>query len=122
HTVTTFGGPYSEWRAALDAAQAAAAQTVADAKKEGEKEERQRIELETKIARRNRAGKRKAESMPAIMAHACANRAEASAGRLRVEARAKEGSARAALDAAARLVRDDDSVVFDLPDPAVAAG
>ncbi|GGF39584.1 hypothetical protein GCM10010922_13650 [Microbacterium sorbitolivorans] len=122
HTFTTFGGPYSAWRESLEAAQAAAAQTVADAKKEVAKEKRQRIELETKIARRNRAGKKKAESLPPILAHASARRAEETAGRLRVEAREKEGSARAALDAADRLVRDDASVVFDLPDPGVAAG
>jgi ATPase subunit of ABC transporter with duplicated ATPase domains len=122
HTFTTFGGPYSAWREALDAAQAVAAQNVADAKKEVAKEKRQRIELETRIARRNRAGKKKAETLPPIVANAYARRAEETAGRLRVEAREKEGSARAALDAADRLVRDDASVVFDLPDPAVAAG
>lgn len=122
HTFTTFGGPYSAWRASLEAAQATAAQQVADAKKELAKEKRQRIELETKIARRNRAGKKKAETLPPIVANAYARRAEESAGRLRVEAREKEGSAIAALDAADRLVRDDASVVFELPDPAVAAG
>lgn len=122
HMFTTFGGPYSAWRESLEAAQAAAAQTVADAKKEVAKEKRQRIELETKIARRGRAGKKKAESLPPILAHASARRAEETAGRLRVEAREKEGSARAALDAADRLVRDDASVVFDLPDPGVAGG
>ena len=122
HTFTTFGGPYSAWRESLEAAQATAAQQVADAKKELAKEKRQRIELETKIARRNRAGKKKAETLPPIVANAYARRAEESAGRLRVEAREKEGSAIAALDAADRLVRDDASVVFELPDPAVAAG
>lgn len=122
HTFTTFGGPYSAWRESLEAAQAVAAQQVADAKKEVAKEKRQRIELETKIARRNRVGKKKAETLPPIVANAYARRAEESAGRLRVEAREKEGSAQAALDAADRLVRDEASVVFDLPDPAVAAG
>ena len=122
HMFTMFGGPYSAWRESLEVAQAAAAQTVADARKEVAKEKRQRIELETKIARRNRAGKKKAESLPPILANASARRAEETAGRLRVEAREKEGAARAALDAADRLVRDDASVVFNLPDPAVAAG
>jgi len=122
HSFTTFGGPYSAWRASVEAAQAAAMQDVADARKAVQKEKRQRIELETKIARRNRAGKKKAETLPPIVANAYARRAEESAGRLRVEAREKEGSAQAALDAADRLVRDDDSVVFDLPDPAVSAG
>ena len=121
HTLTTFGGPYSEWRAARDASQKAAAQDVADARKEIQKEKRQRIELETKIARRSRAGKKKAETLPPIVAHAYARRAEESAGRLRVEARRKESAAAARLDAADRLVRDDDSVVFDLPDPHLPA-
>jgi len=122
HAFTTFGGPYSAWRAALDAEQESAAQAVVDAKKVIAKEKRQRIELETKIARRGRAGKKKAETLPPIVANAYKRRAEESAGRLRVEAREKEGSAAAALDAADRRVRTDDSVVFDLPDPEVAAG
>ena len=122
HMFTTFGGPYSAWREALEAEQENAAQAVADAKKAMAKEKRQRIELETKIARRNRAGKKKAETLPPIVANAYKRRAEESAGRLRIEAREKEGSAAAALDAADRRVRNDDSIVFDLPDPHVAAG
>lgn len=122
HVFTTFGGPYSAWREALEAEQENAAQAVADAKKVIAKEKRQRIELETKIARRSQAGKKKAETLPPIVANTYKRRAEESAGRLRIEAREKEGSAAAALDAADRRVRNDDSVVFDLPDPHVAAG
>ena len=122
HLFTTFGGPYSAWRAALDAEQASAAQAVVDAKKVIAIEKRQRIELETKIARRNRAGKKKAETLPPIVANTYARRAEESAGRLRIEAREKEGSAGETLNAAERRIRSDDSVVFDLPDPVVAAG
>ncbi|MGO2667831.1 MAG: ABC-F family ATP-binding cassette domain-containing protein [Microbacterium gubbeenense] len=122
HSITTFGGPYSAWKEALDAEQASAAQAVIEAKKVIATEKRQRIELETKIARRNRAGKKKADTLPPIVANAYARRAEESAGRLRIEAREKEGSAATALDAAGRRVRSDDSVAFDLPDPQVAAG
>ena len=122
HQLTVFGGPYSEWRAAVDAEQEAARQDLTDAKKVLAKEKRQRIELETKIARRNRQGKKKAETLPTIVANAYARRAEESAGRLRIEARGKEGSAQAARDEADARIRSDDSVVFDLPDPGVAAG
>jgi ATPase subunit of ABC transporter with duplicated ATPase domains len=45
-----------------------------------------------------------------------------SAGKLRGEKAEREASARAALDAAERRVRDDDKVKIDLPDPGVPAG
>ncbi|WP_110589578.1 ATP-binding cassette domain-containing protein [Microbacterium suaedae] len=122
HALTVFGGPYSQWRAHVDAEQAAARQAAVDAKKVLQREKRQRIEAETKIARRARAGRKAADSMPKILANALASSSEATAGRQRVEARGKEDEARAALDEAGRRIREDDSVGFDLPDPDVAAG
>ncbi|WP_029150137.1 ABC-F family ATP-binding cassette domain-containing protein [Microbacterium indicum] len=120
--LTVFGGPYSAWREHLDAEQDAARQAEADAKKALTREKRQRIELETKIARRAKAGKKAAESMPKILANSLRSSAESTAGRLRGEAQGKESEARAALDAAGRRIRDDDAVALDLPDPDVAAG
>ncbi|WP_156759041.1 ATP-binding cassette domain-containing protein [Microbacterium karelineae] len=122
HALSAFGGPYSQWRAHVDAEQVAARQAAVDAKKALQREKRQRIEAETKIARRAKAGRKAAESMPKILANALRKSAEETAGRQRVEAREKEDEARAALDAAGHRIRDDDAVVFDLPDPSVAAG
>lgn len=120
--LSVFGGPYSQWRAALEAEQEAARQAEVDARKVLAKEKRQRIEAETKIARRQKAGAKAAESLPKILANARRSASEATAGRLRSEASGKEQAARAALDAAGRRIRDDDLVTLDLPDPALAAG
>ncbi|KHK99570.1 ABC transporter [Microbacterium mangrovi] len=123
-TVSVFGGPYSQWRAWLDAEQDAAVRAESDARKDFRREKRQRIEAESKLASRaSMARKAEAEKrVPKIVAHGRRMAAEVSAGRLRVEVGEKEASARAALDAAERRVRDDDSMHIDLPDPDVAAG
>src|SRR5690606_22004385 len=52
HTLSVFGGRYSEWRAWLDAEQDAAKQDERDAKQSLKKEKRQRIEAEAKLAGR----------------------------------------------------------------------
>ncbi|MGI6878907.1 ATP-binding cassette domain-containing protein [Microbacterium sp. gxy059] len=119
--LTTFGGPYSAWRAWLKGEQEAARQAETDAKKALAKEKRQRVEAETKIARRARAGRKASENMPKILVNARRNAAENTAGRIREETRGKEAEARSALDAAERRVRDDTSVRIDLPDPRVPA-
>lgn len=123
-TLSVFGGPYSEWRSWLDAEQDAARQAERDASQSLRVQRRQRIEAETKLARRARTA-RKAERekrVPKIVAHGRRMAAEVSAGRLRTEVGAKEEAARAALDEAGRRVRDDDVMAIELPDPQVARG
>ncbi|GAA4776391.1 ATP-binding cassette domain-containing protein [Microbacterium gilvum] len=121
--LTVFGGPYSQWRSWLDAEQDAAAQAERDAERALRREKRQRIEAEVKLARRARTARRaEAEKrVPRIVAHGRRMAAEVSAGRLGVEMREKESSARDALDAAGLRVRDDDAIRIDLPDPGVPA-
>jgi ATPase subunit of ABC transporter with duplicated ATPase domains len=124
NALTTFGGPYSAWRAALDQEQAAAAQAVRAAEQVLRTEKRQRIESQTKLDHRARSA-RKAElehRVPKIVAHGRRMQAQVSAGRLRNEMEALEASARATLDAAEARVRDDDGIHVDLPDPGVARG
>ncbi len=121
-TLSVFGGPYSEWRAWLDAEQDAAKQAEVTAKQELRKEKRQRIEAEVKLAHRARTAK-KAEiekRVPKIVAHGRKMAAEVSAGRLRTEVGAKEDAARASVDEAGRRVRSDDSMKIELPDPLVS--
>lgn len=121
-TLSVFGGPYSEWRAWLDAEQDAARQAEATAKQEFRKEKRQRIEAEVKLAHRARTAK-KAEiekRVPKIIAHGRRGAAEVSAGRLRTEVAGKEDAARAALDEAGRRIRSDVSMKIELPDPQVS--
>lgn len=121
---TVYGGPYSQWRAWLDAEQDAARQAERTAVQAVKREKRDRIEAEVKIAVRQAMG-RKAQyekRVPPIVAGNLKRAAEVSAGRLRTEARGKESAARTALEAAERRVRDDDRVRIDLPDPNVPAG
>ncbi|AXL13060.1 ABC transporter ATP-binding protein [Microbacterium foliorum] len=123
-TLSVFGGPYSQWRAWLDAEQEAARQAEVTAKQEFRKERRQRIEAEVKLAHRARTAK-KAEiekRVPKIIAHGRRMSAEVSAGRLRTEVGAKEDAARAALDEAGRRLRADASMKIELPDPDVSRG
>ncbi|WP_431790572.1 ABC-F family ATP-binding cassette domain-containing protein [Microbacterium paraoxydans] len=120
--LSVFGGPYSEWRAWLDAEQDAAKQAEVAAAQVLRKEKRQRIEAEVKLAHRARTAK-KAEvekRVPKIVAHGRKMAAEVSAGRLRTEVGAKENAARAAHDAAGRRVRSDASMKIELPDPDVS--
>ncbi|KAA0962644.1 ABC-F family ATP-binding cassette domain-containing protein [Microbacterium sp. ANT_H45B] len=121
-TLSVFGGPYSQWRAWLDAEQEAARQAEVTAKQEFRKEKRQRIEAEVKLAHRARTAKRAEieKRVPKIVAHGRRMSAEVSAGRLRTEVGAKEDAARAALDEAGRRLRADASMKIELPDPDVS--
>lgn len=124
HTLSVFGGPYSQWRDWLDAEQGAARQAERAARQSLRLEKRQRIEAETTIARRRQMGQKAyAEKRePKIVMGARKRAAQVSAGKLRGEKAEREAAARDALDAAGRRVRDDDAVRIDLPDPGVAAG
>lgn len=122
--LSVFGGPYSEWRAWLEAEQGAARDAERAAKQAVRREKRQRIEAETTLAHRAAMG-RKAQlekRVPKIVAGGRKMAAQVSAGKLRGEKAEREAIAREALDAAERRVRDDDSVRIDLPDPGVPAG
>jgi len=122
HALSVFGGPYSEWRAWLDAEQEAARQAEREAAQTLKKEKQQRIDAEVKLARRARTA-RKAEiekRVPKIVARGRRMAAQVSAGKLRTEVGEKEASARAAWDEAGRRVREDDSMSIELPDPGVA--
>ncbi|WP_251451859.1 ABC-F family ATP-binding cassette domain-containing protein [Microbacterium sp. Marseille-Q6648] len=121
--LSVFGGPYSPWRAWLETEQDAARQAERAAAQVVRREKRERIEAETKLARRAAYG-RKAQldkRVPPIVAGGLKRAAEVSAGRMRTEKSQREASARSVLDAAERRVREDDAVRIDLPDPGVPA-
>jgi ATPase subunit of ABC transporter with duplicated ATPase domains len=122
--LSVFGGPYSQWRAWLDTEQAAAAQAETAARQLVRREKRDRQQVESAIATRTAQGKKAARerSAPRIVLGAKKRAAQATAGRLRVEAKVKVDAARAAADDAGRRVRDDDAVHIDLPDPGVGTG
>ncbi|MGO3326724.1 ABC-F family ATP-binding cassette domain-containing protein [Gordonia sp. (in: high G+C Gram-positive bacteria)] len=123
-SLTTFGGPYSAWREALDIDQAAAAQAARSAQQTLKAEKRQRVDAETRLAHRARTGK-KAQAdggLPKILAGARKRRAQESAGALRGTLDGKVESAQAAVDAADARIRDDDDIALDLPAPDLPRG
>ncbi|HET8928899.1 MAG TPA: ATP-binding cassette domain-containing protein [Microbacterium sp.] len=121
--LSTFGGPYSAWRAWLGSEQDAARQAERTAAQDVRREKRERIAAETTLAHRRAVG-RKAQAekrVPGIVAQARKRSAQVSAGKLRGEKADRESTARAALDAAGRRVREDSAIRIDLPDPGVPA-
>ncbi|MCE5288464.1 MAG: ATP-binding cassette domain-containing protein [Nocardiaceae bacterium] len=123
-SLTTFGGPYSAWREYQEQEQRAAQQAARTAKQALKMEKRQRIEAETKLARRERTAKKAQRDggIPKVLAGNLANWAQASAGSLRSTLDDRIHSAQAALDAADANVREDEHIRLDLPDPDVPAG
>jgi ATPase subunit of ABC transporter with duplicated ATPase domains len=122
--LTLFGGPYSPWLQHLEEEQAAAARAVRAAEQAVRTERRQRVEAETKLARRSRyartdyLNKRK----PKIVMNQRKTDAQVAAGKLRTEFDGKVQAAQTALRAASARVRDDAHFRIDLPDTAVPAG
>ena len=123
-SLTTFGGPYSEYRAWLEVQQDAAAQALRSAEQTLRREKRQRIEAEERIAHSERQGRKDAANKKFVKAaiNDRRNSAEKSQGSRRGLLDDKVEAARAAVDLAERAVRDDDRISVDLPDPGVPAG
>lgn len=123
-SLTTFGGPYSEYREWLEVQQEAAAQALRSAEQTLRREKRQRIEAEERIAHSERKGRKDAANSKYVKAviNDRRNSAEKSAGSRRGMLDDKVEAARAAVDQAERAVRDDDRISVDLPDPGVPAG
>lgn len=123
-SLTTFGGPYSEYREWLEVQQEAAAQTLRAAEQTLRREKRQRIEAEERIAHSERKGRKDAANSKYVKAviNDRRNSAEKSQGSRRGMLDDKVDAARAAVDQAERAVRDDDRISVDLPDPGVPAG
>lgn len=119
-----YGGPYSHYREQLAAQQAAAEQSLRSAEQSLKQEKRQRIEAETKLARRARyartdyANKRK----PKIVMNQRKTEAQVSAGRLRGELDSRLEDARQAVAEKEGQVRRDGHIRIQLPDPDVPTG
>jgi ATPase subunit of ABC transporter with duplicated ATPase domains len=123
-SLTTFGGPYSEYRSHVDTEQQAARQALRTAKQTLRREQRERIEAEERIAHSERQGRKDRENrtfVPIVM-NMRRNSAEKSAGARRGMLAAKVEVAREAVAQAGLAVRDDDRIRVDLPDPKVPAG
>ena len=123
-TIEVFGGPYSAWREHLEQEQAAATQAARSAQQALKVEKRQRVEAETKLARRERTAKKtqKDGGIPKILAGARASKAQGSAGSMRTTLDDKVQAAQAAVDAADARVRQEQHIHLNLPDPDVPRG
>jgi ATPase subunit of ABC transporter with duplicated ATPase domains len=119
-----FGGPYSLFTEHLQQEQAAATQAARSAQQALTAEKKTRVEAETKLARRERTGKKAQASggIPKILAGKRANNAQVSAGSMRSTLDDRVQSAQAAVDAADARVREEQHIHLDLPDPDVARG
>lgn len=118
------GGPYSAYRAQVEADQEAARRTLRSAEQTLKAEKRQRIQAEERIAHSERQGRKDAANRKYVGAviNDRRNSAEKAQGARRGLLDDKVTSARDAVDAAEALVRDDDRIHIVLPDPRVPAG
>ncbi|QSB24042.1 ABC-F family ATP-binding cassette domain-containing protein [Curtobacterium sp. 24E2] len=119
--MTVFGGTFSAFEEHLAVQQAAVEREVRVAEQRHRTEKRQRIEAETKIARRARAGVKAVENMPKGYANELRKKGEQTAGRLRVGFADNEAAALATKREAELRLRDDESIHVTLPDPDVPA-
>jgi ATPase subunit of ABC transporter with duplicated ATPase domains len=122
--LTVFGGPYSAWREHLNAEQAAAAQSARSAEQAMKVEKKQRIDAESKLAKRARAGQKAYDNKraPKIVMNNRRSEAQVSAAKLRAGLDADVRAAQETLDAAEARVRNDNHILLDLPNPDVPPG
>ncbi len=120
----TFEGPYSVYREAIAAEQAAAEQRVRDAEQHVRRERRERVEAELQLAgRASMAKKAYAEKRkPKIVMRQRATEAQVSAAKHRATHDERLRSARLALEEAEAALRDDRAIRIALPDTLVPAG
>jgi ATPase subunit of ABC transporter with duplicated ATPase domains len=119
-----YGGNLEAYEAQLATEQAAARRAVAVAEAGIRREKRDLMANQTKQARRDRQGRRLAESgsIPKIVASARKRSAQESAGRSREIGLERVAAAETRLAEAEEAVRDDDTIRISLPGTAVPAG
>jgi ATPase subunit of ABC transporter with duplicated ATPase domains len=123
-TVRIYGGNLEAYSELLAAEQAAAQQVVRTAAADVRRERRDAVEAQVKQARRDRQGRKVAESgsLPRIVANARKKHAQESAGRSRELHAERLQAARDRLDDAEQAIRDDAEIRVELPATAVPAG
>lgn len=122
--VSMFGGGFTAYEEATQAAQRVAEGNVRNAEQQLKREKRQMQEARERADRRasNAARNVKDAGLPKILIGARKRNAEESAGREDDVHSRRVGDARARLDEAERALRDDDVLVLDLPATEVPAG
>ena len=119
-----FGGGYTAFAQAQRAEQEAAERMLRAAEHDLRTEKRQRIEAETSLARRARAGQKAYDEKrePRIVMRQRVGSAEVSAAKLRGVQDARLGDASRAVREAEDRVRDDRHIRIDLPGTSVPSG
>jgi ATPase subunit of ABC transporter with duplicated ATPase domains len=122
--IVFYGGTFTEYENAVDAAQRAAASDVRNAELMLKREKRQMQQARERAARRSGTAARnvKDAGIPKIVAGKLKRDAQESAARSDDVHAKRIDDARARLDSAERAVRDDDAIVLDLPDTDVPVG
>ena len=123
HQVSVFGGPFSQFREAIETEQRAAERGLGSAEARLKVERRQRIEADTKLARRASKGRKdhQRKTAPKIILNARKSAAQASAGKLRGELDDRIEKAQAEVTAQTERIRDDAVIRVDLPVCGVSA-
>lgn len=114
---TVHGGNLSAYEESVAREQRAAARAVSAAAADVRRQRRERIEAQTKIQRRARAGRKAAAEgrMPKIVAGARKRQAQVSAGKLSDTHEQRLAAAEQRLESAKESLREPDEVRIDLP-------
>ncbi len=122
--LAVFGGPYDAYQEHLEAEQAAAEQALRSAEQQLKNEQRQRIEAQTKLARRRRYAQTDFDNKrkPKIIMNNRKQEAQVSAGKLRGQLDASVESAQQAVATQEQRIRRDSRISITLPDPDVPKG
>jgi ATPase subunit of ABC transporter with duplicated ATPase domains len=122
--IVFFGGTFTDYENAVDAAQRAAASDVRNAESMLKREKRQMQQARERAARRSGTAARnvKDAGLPKIVAGKLKRDVQESAARSDDVHAKRVDDARARLGDAERAVRDDDAIVLDLPDTDVPVG
>ncbi|MFV0429955.1 MAG: ABC-F family ATP-binding cassette domain-containing protein [Arachnia sp.] len=124
HQLTTFGGPYSAYRAAVEQQQRAVEQQLRSAEQALRSQKRRQAAAEQQLAHSASQGRK--DWTQATFVKAAINRrrnsAEKSAGTRRGMHEDKVRQAQSQVDAAEARLRTDESIRVDLPDPYLPAG
>ncbi len=122
--IAFYGGNFTSYEDAVNEAQRVAQDAVRNAEQQLKREKRQMQQARERAARRSSTAARnvKDAGLPKIIVGAMKRRAQESAGRIDGVNAARVDDARSRLGDAERTLRDDPTIVLDLPDTEVPAG